>query len=60
MAIRSVRPIIGARHPLGLKLIDGEHEVLAEWLLPQNQIRGSSEGREKIISRSPTTAMPAP
>jgi len=30
MAIRIIRPIIGAQHPLG-DLIDGEHVVLAEW-----------------------------
>jgi hypothetical protein len=26
----SVRPIIGARHPVGHELIDGEHVELAE------------------------------
>jgi hypothetical protein len=30
MAIRSVRPFIGAEHPIGHELIDGEHVVLAE------------------------------
>jgi hypothetical protein len=60
MAIQSVRPIIGAQHPLGHDLIDGGHVVLAEVVAAHGQIRGSSEGREKSISKSPTTAMPAP
>jgi hypothetical protein len=47
MAIQSVRPIIGAQHPLGHDLIDGEHVVLAEWWLRTVK----SEVRRRVVRR---------
>ena len=56
---RSGRQVRIEGEQLGRELIDGEHNAGAV-VTAHGQIRGSSEGREKIISKSPTTAKPAP
>ena len=47
MAIRSIRPIIGAQHPLGHDLIDGKLVVPAEWWLRTVK----SEVRLRVVRR---------